>query len=62
MFMIRDAEGNERARMFSPFRSLEEAIERGPDNVDMDRERYPQEFPFSVIDERTGDIVHQWTL
>jgi hypothetical protein len=61
-FTIRDAQGNRRGLHAGPFGTLEEAIERGPETVNMSRDLYPEEFPFSVIDERTGETVHQWDL
>jgi hypothetical protein len=58
-FTIKDAQGCLRA-CGTRFATLEEAL--APYNVHMDREYHPEEFPFSVIDERTGETVHQWTL
>jgi hypothetical protein len=61
MYIIKDAEGYHRACGVC-FETSEEAIMRGPDCVHMGPKTYPEEFPFSVVDLHTGEVVHTWEL
>ncbi|SAK95775.1 hypothetical protein AWB76_07193 [Caballeronia temeraria] len=64
MFIIRDAEGSQRARLTNPngFQTLDEAIKEGPISVHMSPCSYPHEYPFVVVDLTSGEVVHQWDL
>jgi len=59
MYIIRDANFNQRGIMAEPFETLEDAVERGPYCVNMSTS-YPDEFPFSVVDWTSGLTVYQW--
>jgi hypothetical protein len=62
MYIIRDALGQVRAATsLYPFETVEEAIDGGHD-VDMNPEIFPQEYPFSVVNKDTGEVVHQWHM
>ena len=54
MYFIRDAEGDGRGRY--RYATLDEAVRGFGNDVGYSTEDRPQEFPFSIIDDATGNV------
>lgn len=61
MYFIRDNTGSRRA-IGQRFITVGDAIAELAEGVDTNPKRYPDEFPFVVIDEATGKAVYTLVL
>ena len=61
MYIIKDAQGQERGVMYFPVETIDEAFVLAND-IDMNPDYFPEEYPFSMVHKDTGEVIHQWHL
>lgn len=57
MYVVKDSQGTVRGASSTEFKTVNEALCALADSIDMDPERYPQEFPFTISHKATSLAV-----